>query len=58
MSLTYKKAGGDIHKAGRFVEAIKKYTKSTARKGANCGLGGFKVKKLGTCDKHSPAEKP
>lgn len=41
MGLTYKKAGVDIHKAGRFVEEIKKYTKSTARKGANCRLGGF-----------------
>ena len=41
MGLTYKKAGVDIHEAGRFVEAIKRYTKSTARKGANCKLGGF-----------------
>jgi phosphoribosylformylglycinamidine cyclo-ligase len=41
MGLTYKKAGVDINEAGRFVGAITKYTRSTARKGADCRLGGF-----------------
>lgn len=41
MGLTYKKAGVDIREGNRFVEAIKKYTKATARRGANCRLGGF-----------------
>jgi len=41
MGLTYKKAGVDVHKAGRFVEEIRRYTKATARKGADCRLGGF-----------------
>ncbi|MFA5339422.1 MAG: phosphoribosylformylglycinamidine cyclo-ligase [Candidatus Omnitrophota bacterium] len=41
MGLTYKKAGVDVREGSRFVEAIKKYTKSTARKGADCRLGGF-----------------
>ena len=41
MGLTYKKAGVDIREASRFVEAIKKHTKATARKGADCRLGGF-----------------
>lgn len=41
MGLSYKKAGVDIHGASRFVEAIKKYAATTARKGTNCKLGGF-----------------
>jgi phosphoribosylformylglycinamidine cyclo-ligase len=41
MGLTYKKAGVDIVKAARFVDAIKKHTKATVRRGANCKLGGF-----------------
>ncbi len=41
MGLTYKKAGVDTVEAGRFVGAITKYTRSTARKGASCKLGGF-----------------
>ena len=41
MGLTYKKAGVDIREASRFVDAIKKHTKATARKGADCRLGGF-----------------
>ena len=41
MGLTYKKAGVDIVEASRFVGAITKYTRSTARKGASCRLGGF-----------------
>ena len=41
MGLTYKKAGVDIREASFFVEAIKRHTKATARKGANCRLGGF-----------------
>ena len=41
MGLTYKKSGVNIREAGRFVEAIKKHTKATAHKGADCRLGGF-----------------
>lgn len=41
MGLTYKRAGVDIREARRFVGAIKKYTRATARKGADCRLGGF-----------------
>ncbi|MFA5335530.1 MAG: phosphoribosylformylglycinamidine cyclo-ligase [Candidatus Omnitrophota bacterium] len=41
MALTYKKAGVDTVEAGRFVNAITKYTRSTTRKGAGCELGGF-----------------
>lgn len=41
MGMTYKKAGVDIHKANVFVEAIKRYTRSTARPGATGGIGGF-----------------
>ena len=41
MGLTYKKAGVDIREAGRFVKAIRKYTRATARAGASCKLGGF-----------------
>ena len=41
MGMTYKKAGIDIRKANVFVGAIKRYTRATARKGANCKLGGF-----------------
>lgn len=41
MGLTYRKAGVDIREAGRFIEAIKRYTKATARKGASCRLGTF-----------------
>ena len=41
MGLTYKKAGVDIRKANVFVEAIKRYTKSTARPGAAGRIGGF-----------------
>lgn len=41
MGLTYKKAGVDIRKASVFVEAIKKYTRLTARPGATGMIGGF-----------------
>jgi phosphoribosylformylglycinamidine cyclo-ligase len=41
MGLTYKKAGVDIRKANVFVDAIKGYTRLTARPGAAGRIGGF-----------------
>src|SRR3546814_6431820 len=39
--LTYKDAGVDIDACNALVEAIKPLARSTARSGADAGLGGF-----------------
>ncbi|KPK41201.1 MAG: phosphoribosylaminoimidazole synthetase [Omnitrophica WOR_2 bacterium SM23_29] len=41
MKLTYKSAGVDIDKARLFVEAVKRFTRSTKRTGATGKIGGF-----------------